>query len=169
MRVIYILPEDSPLRQRLKEPLGEIISEEELSEIMENVSIIAVGDACLASTLKYGEPLVGIYDGKVERKLADKEITSKIESWKVRKLSVENPRGTITEDAMKTLKDVLKLGEKVKIEVAGEEDLLALPAIIYANENMQICYGQPGVGIVLVTPDEKIKETARKILKEMRT
>lgn len=168
MKVVYTLPEDSPLRRRLKEPLGEIIDGRTLGELIKANDIIVVGDACLRSALEYGEPLIGIYDKQIERKIATDDIINKIEGWQVKKALVENPRGTITEEAIMAIKDALRLDKRVKIEVKGEEDLLALPAIIHAKENMRVCYGQPGRGVVMVTPDKKTKETARKILKEMR-
>ena len=168
MKVAYAVPEGSPLRDKLKEPLGELVPEEELSFAVKSGKLIAVGDACLAKALSYGEPLIGIYDRKIERAPAEDKIADRIDNWEVGKLSVTNPAGKITEEAFELVKGSVERGDKIKIEVDGEEDLLTLPAVAYAKKDTIICYGQPHVGIVLVKPDDKTKEKVKEILKEMR-
>ena len=50
--------------------------------------------------------------------------------------------------------------------VNGEEDLLTLPAILFAPLNSLVLYGHWQYGIIVVEVDEKIKEKVRKILKK---
>jgi len=48
--------------------------------------------------------------------------------------------------------------------VEGEEDLAALPAILYADENSVIVYGQPLEGIMVIRPTEENKKKVRETL-----
>ena len=48
------------------------------------------------------------------------------------------------------------------IFVNGEEDLLTYPAVLIAENNSAIIYGQPDQGKVIVKVDEDKKEKLRK-------
>jgi len=85
-----------------------------------------------------------------------------------RVVHVENPQGTITEESVAAVKAVLESGIHTHIVVNGEEDLLVLPAILYAPENAFIVYGQPYVGIVVAKATKMRKEQVKEFLKEMK-
>ena len=58
--------------------------------------------------------------------------------------------------------------ETIRIEVLGEEDLSALPAIFLApNRDVTIIYGLPDKGVVVVKTNEENKNKAKKIIDEM--
>ena len=56
---------------------------------------------------------------------------------------VDNPQGTITQEAIVAIKEALERNEHTHIVVDGEEDLLTLIAVLYAPENSFVVYGQP--------------------------
>jgi GTP-dependent dephospho-CoA kinase len=79
---------------------------------------------------------------------------------------VRNPAGVITIEAWDTIKEALEDMESV-IFVDGEEDLLAIPAILESPDNAMIVYGQPSQGIVVVTSSPDVKEEVRKMMDRM--
>jgi uncharacterized protein (UPF0218 family) len=52
--------------------------------------------------------------------------------------------------------------------VDGEEDLLTLPAILYAPDGAFVVYGQPYVGVVVAEATKTMKEQVKEFLKEMK-
>ena len=54
-------------------------------------------------------------------------------------IHVKNPLGTITKEAVCAVKTALEKNEHIHIVVDGEEDLLALIAVLYAPENSSCC------------------------------
>ena len=68
---------------------------------------------------------------------------------------------------MESIKDAFGTRKPARVLVNGEEDLLAIPAIIFAPEGSSLFYGQPGQGIVMVTVDTAAKLRSRAILKRM--
>ncbi len=61
------------------------------------------------------------------------------------------------------------LGTKVdpqqdRIEVDGEEDLAAIPAILMAPEGARVLYGMPGRGMVVVIVDSSARSKAKALL-----
>ncbi|MEM3617316.1 MAG: DUF359 domain-containing protein [Candidatus Bathyarchaeia archaeon] len=170
MSTAYILP--LTLRRKLKKPIGTLIkgSFEEtvrkLKQIMDEEkppSMVSVGDVVSKNLVEKGiSPNLLIIDNRVMRK----DITPAPLSTEVEK-RVKNPPGTITFEALNAIKQALKANRKTKIVVEGEEDLLALCAILYAPENSFVVYGQPGEGIVVVKATRQKKEEVARILKAM--
>ena len=56
---------------------------------------------------------------------------------------------------------------RIRIEVEGEEDLAALPAILMAPAGANVIYGLPSHGMVVVKVGEKEKEVVRKFIEKM--
>jgi GTP-dependent dephospho-CoA kinase len=81
---------------------------------------------------------------------------------------VDNPQGTITEEALLAIKSALESNAHTHIEVKGEEDLLTLVAVLYAPENSFVVYGQPHLGIVVVKASLEKKDQVKQFLKEMK-
>ncbi|MGQ9625212.1 MAG: GTP-dependent dephospho-CoA kinase family protein [Candidatus Bathycorpusculaceae bacterium] len=170
MGVTYSLTPE--LRRKLKEPIGELIRGS-FAETMKAIKgvvekekppyIISVGDRVSNNLVRnHILPKLMIVDNKVMRKsiqptplAADKLV------------NVQNPPGTITDEAVTAIQEALKNNYRTKITVRGEEDLLTLIAILHAKENAFVVYGQPreGVVIVRVTPEKKAEITG--ILKAM--
>lgn len=172
MAIAYnVTPE---LRVKLKEPFGILIqgSFDETMRKMENivkrekpVKIISVGDTVTRNLHSYQmTPQLSITDNKRMRKRVKQEVfTGK------NVVHVKNPQGTITEEAITAVREALESDEHVHIIVDGEEDLLALIAVLYAPETSLVVYGQPFEGIVVVEVTSEKKAGALKILKAMKT
>ena len=79
-----------------------------------------------------------------------------------------NAPGTIQRPAVRALIGALKRAvdkqEKSTITVRGEEDLLALPAMLLAPLGSVILYGQFDLGIVVVEVTEELKGRVRNII-----
>ncbi len=172
MTVSYSLTPD--LRRRLKKPIGTLIqgsfaeTMKRLKDIVDNEKppiIISVGDTVSKNLVKNRIfPQLTIIDNIVMRK-GIQPITLTAE----RSIYVKNPAGTITEEARAAIEEALKSYNRVKIVVDGEEDLLALAAVLYAPKNSFVIYGQPYEGIVIVKATSEKKAEVAGILKAMET
>ncbi len=84
--------------------------------------------------------------------------------------SVMNEAGTINIKAAKSINSTIKkfssTGQKQWIIVKGEEDLLALPAILFAPLHSLVLYGQWNLGVVMVEVTEEKKKEVERILKK---
>ena len=124
----------------------------------ESPIVVTVGDRVTETIGRMGRvPDVQIVDGKEnrsERRLPDVPSS--------RTIRVRNPPATITEGAIAGIKDAFGGTKPARVLVDGEEDLLAIPAIVLAPLSAAVFYGQPGIGIVLVkvTPASKARNKA---------
>jgi uncharacterized protein (UPF0218 family) len=82
-------------------------------------------------------------------------------------LRLTNPPGTIMPDAWRVVSEAFKSKERVRIEVRGEEDLLALVCIALAPPSAAVLYGMPSQGVVVVQPDEAAKSRVHDVLRRM--
>ena len=82
-------------------------------------------------------------------------------------LSCRNPPGEITEESMQIIQKAFSCESPVRITVDGEEDLLVIPACVFAPENSVVMYGQPNEGLVIVTITPEIRAKVQKILDAM--
>lgn len=169
---ILILPEN--LREKLKKPFGTLIAgglNETIGKFKEILAkekptkLIAVGDAVSESLMKNGVfPDIFIVDNRIMRK-----DIAPIKFDAERTIYAKNPAGTISEEAWEKIRDALNSNLRTKIVIDGEEDLLALPAILFAPENSFVVYGQPREGIVIVKVTREKKMEAESIINEMRS
>ncbi len=160
------LPEH--LREKLRQPIGQVLTKTQLINQLSFERLISVGDFVTASLLGAGiDPDVKIIDFKIRRQVVNED---------QRKLFVNRPRkhcvnqaGTINSQAVNALwgalGDCLK-GKKQLLVVDGEEDLLALPAILLSPLKSTVIYGQKDLGAVVVEVNEETKTTVEKILKQ---
>lgn len=161
------LPEN--LRANLKRPLGLLLRDSEITkdDIIKNIGIhsflITVGDATTERMLKLGiTPSLQIVDSmekREKRKLPEGEVKTV--------LSCNNPPAEITDDSIEAIKTAFHMDKPVRIIVNGEEDLLVIPAVLFAPENSVVMYGQPDEGLVIVKITEGKKETVKKIMNSM--
>lgn len=83
-------------------------------------------------------------------------------------LRVKNAAGFITKRLAKTISGSIRqyqdTGKPGLVEVIGEEDLAAMPAILLAPLGSVVIYGQPGEGIVIVEVTEEKKEELIQLL-----
>lgn len=167
MRRVYRLPEG--LRPRLSSPLGVVYSGEETrgSEFERVVRsahiVITVGDRVTDTLGEMGRvPDVQVVDG-IERRI--KREASKVPYNRL--VKVKNPPGTLTADAIVGMRKAFLEKKPVRVEVEGEEDLMAMLAIAFAPVSAIVFYGQPGVGVVVVKANAVAKSRNREILAEM--
>ena len=167
----YTLEITKHLRQVLKNPLGILIegapketvkvAEKYITELKPPL-LVAVGDIVSRNLLQANIKLnVFIIDGKTLR-------TSKETIGKSGKhvLNLKNRPALIEKKSWEILKKAYSLNQLVEIRVEGEEDLLALPAVILAPNGSLVFYGQPEIPeikgpsglVMIIVNDEKKKE-----------
>jgi uncharacterized protein (UPF0218 family) len=171
MTVAYtITPE---LRTKLKEPFGTLICgsyKETMGKMKEYISkensplLISVGDIVSINLHVHNiQPQLTIIDNK---SLRTQVVAARAQAEET--VHVNNPQGTITQEAISAVKAALEKNEHTHIVVNGEEDLLALIAVLYAPENAVVVYGQPHEGIVVVKVTSDRKEQAKQFLNAMK-
>ena len=158
------------LRDQLKHPLGNLVSDNDpnkeniIKKITAESIIITVGDRTTENMLQLGlKPQIQIIDGLEKRNQrivpADDTINTN--------LSCRNPPGEITEESMQVIQKAFSCESPVRITVDGEEDLLVIPACVFAPENSFVMYGQPNEGLVIIRVTPEIKAKVQKILDSM--
>nr|WP_230198593.1 GTP-dependent dephospho-CoA kinase family protein [Halopiger goleimassiliensis] len=156
-----VLPDD--LRHELKEPMGPI--ETDADRLLAEVDgpLIAVGDVVTYHLLRAGRPPdVALVDERTKRDAVDEEIRETV--TESTHLEVVNPPATISEAVVEALLEGLARDEPTTILVEGEEDLVALPAIVAAPEGASVVYGQPDEGMVHVKVAEDLRSDVRELL-----
>lgn len=162
------LPEN--IRDKFKAPLGKLILEKNvtkqniLKELSDVSAIITVGDVTLQKIQNFGlTPILQIIDGKTKRGKYQIRPPSK----DIVIIRCENPAGGITPQCIKIIKESLSKKSPIQIQIHGEEDLLVLPACLYAPDDSAVLYGQPDQGLVIVHVNSQIKNKAQKLLELM--
>ncbi len=161
------------LRNELKKPLGELVKGDiprpyldSLEKMKKAAYLITVGDVVTENVLKLGlKPSIAIYDHKTKRKDYDPEIDADAVI-----MTVNNPPGTVTKALLNAIRkafETAQRGRNVYIKVYGEEDLAAIPAVLYAPLGSLVIYGQPNEGIVLIKVTPQCKLRCAKILGKM--
>jgi GTP-dependent dephospho-CoA kinase len=159
----YSIPPE--IRDALKKPMGRLLKDGEvnnemLSHLFSESLTVSVGDRTTERLLEMGfAPNLEIVDG-VERR-----VKRESPEWKgdpENLLKAENPAGSISSDSLQKLSDCLSVlkaskSKAMRLEIAGEEDLLVLPVLAFFPQNTTVLYGQPLEGLVVVSG-----ETARK-------
>jgi GTP-dependent dephospho-CoA kinase len=163
----YRLPEE--MRAELAKPLGRLFKPAEISgaaflgTVKDAAFVVTVGDRVTETFGKTGRtPEVQIVDSMENRKPRLPPEVSFVANY-----VAENPPATITEAAMKAIKGAFDGPKPARVLVVGEEDLLAIPAIVMAPDSASVFYGQPGQGIVLVKADRAAKERSKALLRRM--
>jgi pantetheine-phosphate adenylyltransferase len=145
-----ILPDN--LRPELQKPLGRVIAEntikQEVGKHRDDV-VVAVGDVATQAMFLSGlRPALAIIDLRVERRPYQS-----LEAFKFPKyykvVRVVSGPGYISRPAIEAIKswsNTVRARKRVVLVVSGEEDLLALPAIVHAPLGSIIYYGQPPRG-----------------------
>jgi len=164
-----VLPED--LRNILRQPIGRLVQEKELIELLKKEKyVVSIGDRVTYTLLKNNiMPVFCVVDYKTHRGKVSDEVENKIKSFGKKKMVVKNPAGTISDELWDSVKhgfDNLVPGY-LCIEVVGEEDLASLPAIFFAPSVVRIIYGLPDKGVLVVRPTKENKEKTKKVLDKM--
>jgi pantetheine-phosphate adenylyltransferase len=154
------------LRPHLQKPIGEVVknTKDVISLLSKKTIVIAVGDIIASSLNQEGVvPAISIIDFRTRR--------HDIENIKhYQGEMVINEQGTINSEAVKVFQEkldlYLKSGKKQTIAIAGEEDLLTLPAILLAPLCSIVLYGQFDMGVVVNQVDEELKKRIRGLLEK---
>jgi len=159
---------------KFKDPFGMLIQgsfEETMIELEDFISkekppmIISVGDTVSRNLHKCKiVPQLSITDNKSMRRKLQPEIFPKKSI-----ISVKNPQGTITQEAINVIQEALQIKKQINIVVDGEEDLLTLIVVLNAPLNAFVIYGQPSKGIVVVKVTPQKKAEAEKIWNAVKT
>ena len=158
---LLVLPDD--LRHELKEPMGPI--ETDADRLLEAVDgpLIAVGDVVTYHFLQAGRrPDVALVDGRTKRSAVDEEIREAVTEGA--SIEVRNPPAELGAPVVRALRRALSTDEPTTILVDGEEDLVALPAIVAAPEGASVVYGQPDEGMVHVKVADDHRAEMRDLL-----
>ncbi|WP_457741976.1 GTP-dependent dephospho-CoA kinase [Thermococcus sp.] len=160
------------LRQELKKPLGELIRGPipepylRIRDELRDKTVITIGDVVTENVLRLGiSPSLALYDLKTKRADYSPDINAKAVF-----MTVSNPPGTITKallDAVRKAFRLIERGRPVHILVSGEEDLGAIPAVLYAPYGSVVLYGQPDEGVVLIKVTPECKRRCARILAKM--
>jgi len=159
------------LRDFLKKPVGQLVDEKELLELLQNETyIVSIGDMVTYTLLKNEiEPIFCIVDYKTRRGECSSEMIELIKSFGNKSVIVENPPATISDDLWNVIEmayENLKIGS-LRIEIEGEEDLASLAAIYMAPSDVTIIYGLPDKGVLVIKPTPENKRLVKEILDKM--
>lgn len=152
----------SQLRDTLGQPLGRLIRDGVVTRALlepyfAHRLAICVGDRTTERMQEFGlDPNLEIVDSVERRTKRD------LPKWygdKKRVLQAENPPGTISSDSLERLAEILDVLEEKKrahlrLEITGEEDLLALPILAFYPDDTIVFYGQPKEGLVVVSSSD---------------
>lgn len=153
---MYYIPEEK--KEELRKPLGKVVREIERGDI--EGKIISVGDMVTTKLHEKGIiPDIAIVDYRLERKEYKREFYAE------EKIKVKNPAGRITRQLWNAIATAYTLNKKVLIEVEGEEDLAALPAIYLAPPGATVIYGLPSMGMVVVKVGKEERRKVEEFLK----
>ena len=131
---MYKLPES--LRADLARPIAKVLTTEEAVRVATGKLLVAVGDVCSERFVEAGlVPHLIVADWKTQRhadlaRFRERARQDPDVLW----LKVPNPAGTITEELWEAIVSGIAADRRALIEVDGEEDLAALPAILLAPE-----------------------------------
>lgn len=163
------------LRKELKEPFGSLITNEDMTNIKENIDkdrlIITCGDKTFERFWELDIKInLAIIDFKTKRKwISNKD---QLKNMIDEKVYVSSPAGVISEELEQALRDCInKISEEpakeIMIIVDGEEDLSYIPCVLYAPLGTYIAYGQPDQGVVVSEITEELKSKIRDIYNKM--
>ena len=165
----YVLPER--LRIALGQPIGDLLvgKDIDLEKVLRELvakerppKLILVGDTVSRRAIHAGlVPDVVIIDNKEKRKPS-----IKFEYPSGRVIKARNQAGKIEPEAQMAVERAI-LGEADRVEIDGEEDLLALIAARAAPIKSVVVYGQPNEGVVLVRVSAETRTKVNRILDQM--
>lgn len=151
------------LREALKKPLGILVDNERSLPIYikkENRFLITIGDVVSRTVCDVGlSPNLMIIDYKTQRHQIEHDILTQ--------KKIRNQSGTIAPKAVTEIWKILyNPSGQSKIIISGEEDLLAIPAILFAPLSGVVLYGLANKGIVVIDVDETMKSTVKAIIEK---
>ncbi|MGH7204079.1 MAG: pantetheine-phosphate adenylyltransferase [Candidatus Levyibacteriota bacterium] len=156
---VFILPQDE--RESLRIPIGKVFTDiqDVITFSHKKSMVIAVGDVVATSLARNNfQAAVNVIDGKTRR---NEPVKEEMLSQSAKRWEASNKAGTITREAVNSLYAAIeafsKTNEKQLLIISGEEDLLAIPAILLSPLHAVVLYGLFGKGIVTVEVSEQKK------------
>ncbi|WP_172977335.1 GTP-dependent dephospho-CoA kinase family protein [Halosegnis longus] len=154
------LPAD--LRSELKDPLGPIYQDADELLAAAGEPVVAVGDIVTYHLLEAGYyPALALVDGKTKRERVRESVREATTGFDAR-IELESPAGALSEAILEVL--TAERDGPTLVEVLGEEDLAALPAVLVLPDRASVVYGQPDEGMVLATVTPELREQVRELL-----
>jgi hypothetical protein len=174
LKILYKLPES--LREEMRRQIGRFFTDEEkaINYVKEKKGIIvSVGDKVTLTLYAYNiEPNICIIDFKTRRGICSEKEKKTLSTIGEKVFKAKNPPGALSEELWKSIEKSYKIVNKekkcVRIEVDGEDDLAALPAIYLAPISTTIIYGMPDKGISLVEVTDENKKQVKIALEKMK-
>lgn len=163
----YLLPD--ALRDELKGEFGPIVQTEELAEALSGApAIAAVGDM-VSLTLKQLDitPRVFVCDFHTQRGEPSGRFRAELVDWGDHAIRVRNPAGELTATSWDACVDAVRRNGHSRIQVDGEEDLLALPLFLAMPLGSKVIYGVPNQGVGVVTVDDALQARVRGLVERM--
>lgn len=159
-------PDESD-RQRLRELHGEVLDgADALADHLRQRSysrLITVGDRVTADLAdRFLDPDIAITDGREQRSPVPDQ-RQHHPDHDIR-LTAANPAGSITEAAWSRVREAAAHRCPVAVRIDGEEDLLALPALLFAEPDALVVYGHWQHGAVVTRPDSEMKAWVRELV-----
>lgn len=171
-----ILKMPESIRMDLQKPIGILIegTENDIENVtkravdylqkMKPIKIITVGDIVSRSLRTNGlDPDIQIVDFKTRRNIeVNNDYLKQIKNKYINKPGTIHKK--IAGRLFSTIKKIILDKTKHHIIIKGEEDLLALPAILFAPLDSVVIYGLFDKGLVIVEVTEQKKEQIIKII-----
>ena len=162
---MYRLP--TALRPLLAQPFGPVYGTQRALKAMRGRTIVSVGDVVTRTLLQNDVvPKLMLVDGVTQRGTRVEDALEGLPG-NVRRVTVQNPPATLTQPLLAAMDRALREKGNTLIQVQGEEDLAALPAMIMAPDGTAVCYGQPNEGVVVVLVTPEVRARAQDILHQM--
>ena len=167
--ITYVLPER--LRTTLRRPLGELVrgSDIDLGQLLRKIivqekptKLVLVGDSVSRQASQAGVTA----DVMVIDNLEKREKAVPYAHSRNRVITAKNQAGRIEGEARLAVERAIR-GEADLVEIEGEEDLLAVIAVLAAPVGSLVVYGQPNEGVVLVRVSAERRAAAERVLQQM--
>src|SRR5207249_5392459 len=131
--------------EELSRPLGKVVKGADVVGAVKGAKpLVTVGDYTTADLVERGVlPQIAVVDFKTKR-IEEPRWHMKLKGVGDWVIVLDNPPGVIRKDAWSVISEAFKSRERVRLEVRGEEDLLALVCIALAPDGAIVAYGQPG-------------------------
>lgn len=162
-KLVWCITED--LKKILSKPLGEVYSTDQYLRLLQTKNlyqVVTVGDVVSSVAISNGyKPRIAIVDQKTKRSGFDF-------NWaRFKPVAVWNPPGTISLESVVKFVELLERNENSVLLVEGEEDMLALLAVLVSPLGYTVFYGQPDLGVVCVEIDKAKRLEALNIFGKM--
>jgi uncharacterized protein (UPF0218 family) len=163
----------SSLRTKLQTPIGSVTQNviPELAKSKDISMVITVGDIVSFSLAEAGmQADLSIVDFKTRRHELKENEQALLTSITKEAYICSNQAGKIENSAAliinKAVKAFFQTGKKQTVSISGEEDLLTLPAILFAPLGSIVIYGQYDQGAVCVRVTEQKKREVFDLIKQ---